>query len=178
MTELAKRYGGSLYELAAEEELEDRILQELDAVLAILQEHPDYLRLLCAPNLPKAERCALLDEAFVDAHPYTVNFLKVLCDLGALRELSGCVRAYRDLYNRAHDILEATVTAAVDLDGATREKLCHALQKRTGKHISLRVRVDPSLLGGIRLDMDGVQLDGTVRNRLETLKIQLAQAVL
>ncbi len=178
MTEFAKRYGGSLYELAAEERLDEQILQELDTVVAGFQAEPGYLRLLSAPNLPKQERRALLDEAFAGAHPYTVNFLKVLCDEGALRELPGCARAYRDLYNAAHGILEVTAAAAVDLDAAARAKLTKALETRTGKTVRLTVKVEPGLLGGIRLDMGGVQLDGTVRHRLEALKSQLAAATL
>ena len=178
MTEFAKRYGGSLYELAAEEKLDEQIMQELDTVVAGINAGPGYLRLLSAPNLPKQERRALLDEAFAGAHPYTVNFLKVLCDEGALRELPGCARAYRDLYNAAHGILEVTAASAVDLDAAAREKLTRALESRTGKKIELTVKVEPDLLGGIRLDMGGVQLDGTVRHRLEALKSQLAAATL
>ena len=132
MTELAKRYGGSLYALAAEEKLDAQILAELDTVAASFKAQPDYLRLLCAPNLPKKERRALLDEAYAGAHPYTVNFLKVLCDEGALRELPGCVRAYRELYNEAHGILAVTAASAVDLDAAARQKLTKALEAASG----------------------------------------------
>ena len=64
MTELAKRYGGSLYELAAEEHLEARLLEELDGAAACIRAEPAYLRLLSTPSIPKKERCALLDEAF------------------------------------------------------------------------------------------------------------------
>lgn len=178
MTELAKRYGGSLYELAAEEKLDGQILAELDTAVASFQAEPAYLRLLSAPNLPKKDRRALLDEAFAGAHPYTVNFLKVLCDEGALRELPGCARAYRDLYNADHGILEVTAAAAVNLDDAERAKLTRALEARTGKKVQLTVKVEPGLLGGVRLDMGGVQLDGTVRHRLEALKNRLAEATL
>ena len=63
MTETAKMYGGSLYDLAAEEGLETRILGELDEVQQLLKQNPDYLRLLSTPSIPKKERCGLLDEA-------------------------------------------------------------------------------------------------------------------
>ena len=178
MTELAKRYGGSLYELAVEEKLDEQLLQELDTVVTGFQAEPGYLRLLSAPNLPKKERRALLDEAFAGAHPYIVNFLKILCDEGALRELPGCARAYRDLYNKAHGILEATVTSAVPLNTDAQKRLQAALEARTGQKVALTAKVAPDLLGGIRLDMDGVQLDDTVRRRLDALKAQLAEATL
>ena len=60
MTETAKMYGGSLYDLAAEEGLETRILGELDEVQQLLKQNPDYLRLLSTPSIPKKERCLSL----------------------------------------------------------------------------------------------------------------------
>mgnify|MGYP002225348167 CR=1 FL=1 len=79
MTETGKRYGTSLYELAAEEGLTERILAELDVAVNAMQE-PGYLRLLMTPSVPKKERCVLLDQAFAQAHPYLVNFFKDLCE--------------------------------------------------------------------------------------------------
>ena len=63
MTETARMYGGSLYDLAAEEGLEARILGELDEAVALFKANPDYLHLLSTPSIPKKERCGLLDEA-------------------------------------------------------------------------------------------------------------------
>ena len=107
-------YGGSLYDLAAEEGLEARILGELDEAVALFKANPDYLHLLSTPSIPKRERCGLLDEALRDqVHLYVLNFLKILCEKGTLRELSGCARAYRVRYNQAHGILEATATTEI-----------------------------------------------------------------
>ena len=179
MTELAKRYGGSLYELAAEEHLEARLLEELDGAVACIRAEPAYLRLLSTPSIPKKERCALLDEAFGgQAHPYVVNFLKILCEEGALRELPGCARAYRTRYNKDNGIVEVTATAAAALSADAREKLTKKLEAVTGKTIDLTVQVDPSVLGGVRLDMDGVRLDGTVRHRLDAIRSEIGGAVL
>ena len=109
MTEIARMYGGSLYDLAAEGGLETRILGELEEVNALFKANPDYLHLLSTPSIPKRERCGLLDEALRgQVHLYVLNFLKILCEKGTLRELSGCARAYRIRYNQAHGILEAT----------------------------------------------------------------------
>ena len=147
MTETARMYGGSLYDLAAEEGLDERILGELDGVTALLNGDAEYLHLLSIPSIPKKERCALLDEAFRgQVHLYVLNFMKLLCEKGALRELPGCARAYRLRYNEAHGILEATAVSAV--------------------------------LGGIRLDIEGTELDGTVRSRLAGLRSSIAAATL
>lgn len=179
MTETAKCYGGSLYDLAAAEGLEQQLLEELAAVAGIFRAQPDYLRLLSTPSIPKKERAALLNEAFGGAvHPYLVNFLKILCDNGTLREFYGCAAEYRTRYNRANGILEVRAVSAVALSQAEQAKLCGKLHAATGKQIDLSVKVDPAVLGGIRLDMEGVQLDGTVRHRLDALRADISGAVL
>ena len=171
MTAAAKRYGGSLFELAAEEHLDDCILQELDTAAACIAAEPAYLRLLSLPSIPRAQRRALLDEAFgPQMHPYTVNFLKLLCDDGLIRQLPACAREYRARYNQAHGILEVRAAAAVPLDEATRRRLSDRLSAVTGRQIDLTVTVEPELLGGIRLDMDGTRLDGTLRRRLDAIR--------
>ena len=179
MTETARMYGGSLYDLAAEEGLEARILGELDEVTALLKADPEYLHLLSIPSIPKKERCALLDEAFRgQVHLYVLNFLKILCEKGTLRELPGCARAYRIRYNEAHGILEATATSAVPLTAQQTESLHAKLETLTGKTIDLQTKVDAKVLGGIRLDIEGTELDGTVQNRLAALRRNIASVTL
>ena len=179
MTEIAKMYGGSLYDLAAEEGLETQILEELDGTVAILKANPEYLHLLSIPSIPKKERCDLLDKAFRgDIHLYLLNFLKLLCEKGYLRELSGCARAYRVRYNAAHGILEATAISAVAMTAEQTTRLHEKLETVTGKKIDLRTKVDPSVLGGIRLDIEGTELDGTVQNRLAGLRQSISAATL
>ena len=179
MTETAKMYGGSLYDLAAEEGLETRILGELDEVQQLLKQNPDYLRLLSTPSVLNRERCGLLDEVLRDqVHLYGLNFVKILCEKGTLRELSGCARAYRVRYNQAHGILEATATTAVAMTEQQAKSLHEKLEKLTGKTIDLKTKVDPAVLGGIRLDIEGTELDGTVQNRLASLRRDIAAVTL
>ena len=179
MTETARMYGGSLYDLAAEEGLDERILGELAGVTALLNGDAEYLHLLSIPSIPKKERCALLDEAFRgQVHLYVLNFMKLLCEKGALRELPGCARAYRLRYNQAHGILVATATTAVAMTEQQAKSLHEKLEKLTGKTIDLKTKVDPAVLGGIRLDIEGTELDGTVQNRLSALRRDIASVTL
>ena len=175
MTETARMYGGSLYDLAAEEGLETRILGELDEVTDLLKQEPEYLHLLSIPSIPKKERCALLDEAFRgQVHLYVLNFIKILCEKGTLRELPGCARAFRVRYNQAHGILEAVAVSAVPMTADQTTRLHEKLEAVTGKKIDLKTKVDPNVLGGIRLEIEGTELDGTVQNRLASLRRSIA----
>ena len=83
MTAQASVYGQALYVLAKDENCDRQILEELSTLDKSFSEEPDYLRLLSAPNLPKEERCRILDTAFRGkVHPYVLNFLKILTEKG------------------------------------------------------------------------------------------------
>lgn len=179
MTQAAKIYGDALYELALSEGLTDKLLPELDAVQEIFARTPDYYRLLSAASLSKQERCGLLEEAFGGRiERYLLNFLKLLCENGRLRQLKACAQEYRLRYNEDNGILAATAVTAVPLTPALRQKLIDKLAQITGKKIDLQVKVDPDVLGGVRLETNGRQLDGTVRHSLEQLRRQLNETVL
>ncbi|MBQ8647080.1 MAG: ATP synthase F1 subunit delta [Oscillospiraceae bacterium] len=178
MSEIAKLYGGALYDLAAEEGLEAELLAQQETLLELMAAEPDWLRLLAIPSIPKPERTALLGEALAGAHPYLINFAKILCEREAIGEWPACCKEYRRRYNAAHGIVTATATAALPLTGDQKARLEAKLSAMTGKQVQVAVKVDPDCLGGIRLDLDGVQLDGTLKSRLAAVRQAVAQAAL
>ena len=179
MTQIAKNYADALYELARDEGLDEQIYAQLRELQALMEENPDYVRLLSAPNLPKPERLAALDEAFSGrVHPYLLHFLKLLCERGHIRELKDCAIQYRRRRNADLGILDAVAITAVPLRAELREKLRARLQALTGKQIELQYRVDPGVLGGIRLEYDGKALDGTIRSRLAGIEKTLSETVI
>ncbi len=179
MTQTAQNYGDALYDLAHDEGLDQPILTQLLRVEEILAAEPAYLELLSCPSIPKTERCQALDEAFGGrVHSYVLSFLKLLCERGHIRSARECIRRYRSRYNRDRGIVEAVAVTAVPLTPALRARLEQKLAQTTGKQISLRNRVDPTVLGGVRLELEGTQLDGTVRRALDGLRKTLSDTVL
>ena len=179
MTTAGSLYGRSLYELAAEEQLEERILQQMKIVNTLFQENPDYIVLLSEPSIPKKERIRLAEEAFrEDCEPYLVNFIELLLENGMLREFPSALRAFREEYNRAHGIAEAVVVSAVALDDVQKAELRAKLEKMSGKSVELTEKLDPEVLGGLRVEMEGMLYDGTVQSRLNTLRKKLDEAVI
>lgn len=179
MTKTAKTYGGALYDLAQEENLTGEILNDLSLVTQIFRDTPSYRKLLCEPSISKDERKSLLDEAWRGrVHPYTLNFLKLLCDNGTIGQITDCAGEYRLRYNEDNDILPVRAVSASALTDAQSARLCAILQKKTGKQIDLTVSVDETLLGGMRLSYAGNQYDGTVRHHLEEIGKLLQNTVL
>lgn len=169
MTQVSEAYAQGLYALAQEENLTEELMEQLTVLEKTVGE--DYLKLLSTPALSKEERCALLDQAFRDkVHIYVLNFMKLLTEKGYIRHFFGCCRAFRQQYNEDRGILPVRVVSAVELTGKQEQKLRQTLHKRTGKTVQLQCSVDPNVLGGIRLDYDGVRIDGTVEGRLNAVR--------
>ena len=179
MTEVANNYGGALYELARDEGLSQQLLEEISALYDSFRDEPGFIQLLSAPSIPKEERCQIIDNCFREKlHPYVLNFLKILTERGYVRDFAECCQVFRKRYNDDNGILPVTAVTAIPLDEALQRKLTAKLSEATGKTIDLSCRVDPQTLGGVRLDFDGKQVDGTVRRRLDDIRGILAGTVL
>lgn len=172
-------YGQSLYLLAKEENLEEKILQELKVLSDCFEAEPDYMKLLSSHDLPKAERLEILDRDFGGkVHGYVLNFLKLLTEKGYIRQFSNCCKAYTAQYNADKGILEVKAISAIQLTDVQKAKLTDKLTAMTGKTVELSCKVDAAVLGGVRLQFDGQQVDGTVQNRLQEMEKTLKNTVI
>ena len=179
MTQVGSVYGEALYALAVEENLSKQILEELSVLELSFRAEPNFIRLLGTPNLSVQERCSILDDSFRGkVQPYVLNFLKILTEKGYMRHFFDCCKAYETCYNRDNGILPVTAITAVSLNPAQAEKLTAKLSQITGKQVKLHNKVDPEILGGVRLDYDGKRLDDTVSHRLDAVRNLLKNTVL
>ena len=178
MTQIAKLYGGSLYDLAAEEQLADTVAEQMKEIRDIFRENPDYVKLLSEPSIPKEERTKLIEEAFgAQAERYLVNFIKLLCERGLLGEYAGCCQEFTRRYNLDYGIAEAVVTSAVALSKSQMEALRDKLEKISGKKVSLTQKTDASVVAGLRVELEGKLLDGTVQSRLSGISKKLNEII-
>lgn len=179
ISKTAMTYGGALYDLAREESLEEQILGELHTVSDLFRQNPDYARLLMEPSIEKQERTNLIDEAWGSSvHPYTLNFMKLLCDNGTISSLPDCMQAFRSRYNRDYGIIDVRAVSAVPLTEAQTHRLREKLEAKCKKHVELTVQTDSTLLGGIRLELPDRQLDGSVQNHLNQIQQLLESSAL
>lgn len=178
MTGLATEYGEGLYELAREEHLLDELHGELTEVEQLLQAQPEFARLLCSRAIERATRLRVVDETFGGrAHPFIVNFIKLLVEKERFSCFDDCVKWFHQRYNDELRIVEAVVTSAVPLSGNDIEALRQKLASLSGRRVHLIARVDPAVIGGLCVEMDGKRYDNTIQNRLERLKYNLTHSL-
>ena len=179
MTGVGSVYGEALYSLAKDENRSQPILEQLTVLEAAFSQDPDFIRLLNSPTLTKVERCAILDDIFrgkVD--PYLLNFMKILTEKGYMNYFTQCCKEYRLRYQSDHNILSVQAVTAVPLSREQTQKLSAKLEQLTGKTIDLHNKVDPAVLGGVRLDYDGKRLEDTLAHRMESIRDLLRSSVL
>ena len=179
MTQIGSVYGGALYTLAKDEQITEQIREELVQVSGVFGKEPDYLRLLSAANIPRQERCALVDGAFREkVHPYVLNFLKILTEKGYAKQFSSCLDAYIGQYNTDNDILPVKAVSAIALTKEQIARLEEKISAFTGKKAQVENRVDEQCLGGVLIEYDGTQVDGSVASRIEKIRKLLKNTVL
>lgn len=169
------RYATSLLELGLEENCLDGLFEELQGLRQVFDENPDFLKLLSTPVIAKAEKIRMLTQVFAGKiSPYLQNLMEILVDKSRFSSFMEIAEEFRRLYNKHNNIQETVATTAIPLSAELAKKLTAKLETITGKKILLQNRVDPSILGGVIIQMDNDQLDDSVRARIDRLKKQIS----
>lgn len=174
---VAREYGRALFMLTEELGTTERVRDEAKALFSILSDTPEYMGLLDTPALSIDERLALIDEAFTGLDEYLVNLVKLLAERRLSYLILRSLRAYEDEYMESLGIAKAEAITAIALTEGECQTLKAKLEAITGKQIIIENKIDPSVLGGIRLRYMGIQRDGTVKTRLDTFRRMLGDAV-
>lgn len=174
-TKTARRYAQALLDLSVQEKTVDRVMEDMQALLALAKSHTELRAFLANPvikNEVKKTTVRSLFEKHVSKQ--TMHFLHTLCDRNRENLLEEIAEAFVDLRHAQMNRIKADVYSVVDLtDGQVRE-----LQKRilamTGKDPQFAFHRDASLIGGFLVRMGDTVIDGSVRHQLEKLRDRFA----
>ena len=171
--EIARRYAEALYGLAREQESVDQIEQEYRQILADVVEIPDVGRFLAHPLIAREKKDRLVDEAFPDLSGYLRNLIHLLIRNGREDYLALIYEEFLTRRSVEEEIVRVEVVTAREFSSEERRRLTDRLAGVLGRRVRLKERLDPSLLGGLRLEFDGQVIDGTLRAKLEGLRALL-----
>lgn len=164
-------YATALFMLALENDSLDRFADNLDTVKKVFEENPDYALLLGSPALKASERAEIINAAFegnIDRN--IINFISLLCDHNKISALFDCVNDFVLLKKAAENCVTAYVSTAVPLTDIQQEKLKANLQKRLGGNVIIKTVIDKSIIGGVKIEVDGKIIDGSVKEQLHSIK--------
>ncbi|MBQ5884906.1 MAG: ATP synthase F1 subunit delta [Clostridia bacterium] len=171
MIQTEREYAEALFTLADEENAVEEYLDSLVTLKQLFDENPDYIEFLNSPAIPLGERIASIDEAFDGRMPqYVVSFIKVLCENGKMRTVLLCIDEFDILARSFSNRAIATVYSAVELSDEQKDAVCKKLETLTNKRIDPIYIIDESLIGGMKIEVDGKTFDGSIKHRLGEIK--------
>ena len=171
-------YGKALFMLTEERGTTEAVLSEVAMAEELFSKNLDYVRLLDTPALSKAERLRLVDEAFASFDEDLKSLIKILCEKHSVNEFSNVRKSYFSLYDTSRGIEHVEAVTAIPMTEEQMARMSEKLARETGKKIILKNTVFPEILGGVKLRYSGVQLDGSVRTRLEKFEASLKNTVI
>ena len=171
-------YCKALFEITEELSTSDTVRDQISTVKTALCDAPDFVKLLDTPALSREERVSLIDKAFSDIDEHLSNLLKILAEKHSAYLIPKIADEYLTLYDQSRGIIQVSVISARPLSDGQKERLASKLEAETGKKICLTATVDPAVLGGMKIRYSGVQLDGTVKTRLDSFGDSLKSIVI
>jgi F-type H+-transporting ATPase subunit delta len=176
MEEIAEVYARALFEVAKEHDVLDRVHEELGEFSEALSDDRTLQVFLFSPYFSSQEKREGVTKVVSDADERFVNFLELLAERHRMPALFRIRREFDALWAEENQLLPVTVTSAVELGEGLVEEIGKRIQEQTGRRVELSSNVDPDVLGGLMVRVGNMVLDGTVRNRLERLRKQVAKA--
>ena len=168
---IARRYATALYEEAESLDIVDTVDDDIELLRASLSDSDELHRFFQNPVISEEKKQNVVKALFGDrTHDLTQRFLGLLIKKDREGMVSAVADQYHDLRNELRGIVEATVKAAHDLDEEAQSALKDALENATGKRVVLHLEQDESLIGGVVVRIGDRVFDGSVRNKLDSLR--------
>lgn len=173
MNEIASRYANALYSLALESHKVNEWQIELRLINKLFNENKEFLNILSSAFISLKEKEEIIDNSLKNIDSNIVNLIKLMVKNHREKYLLDTFHAYNSLANESRGVKEGLIYSTKKLD----EDLINVVNKKIGeiehREVELYNIIDPTLIGGIRVVIDGHIYDGSIRTHLLKLKESL-----
>jgi F-type H+-transporting ATPase subunit delta len=171
---VAKRYAQALFNSAVKANVIDSVEADLNAIAGLVESHPQFRGFLASPRISRDDKITIAETLFSDrVTALTMSLLRLMLVKRREAEFAGVREEYVNLRRAQGNVLYASVVSAEPLDDATRQALVNKLEQKSGKRVEADYRVDPNLLGGVKVALGNYVLDGSVRGSFNRLRDRL-----
>lgn len=169
-TQSARRYARAIIETAANTQA---VRDELLSVTGTLKSNPALLEALSNPGVPAANKKAIFSAVFTGLSAPLPRLFEMLIDGARVELIHEIVRRYRDEWNARNNVHVAKVITATPLDDEASQRVRKAIETAVAGSVEMETSIDPALVGGLKVEVDGHLFDGTVKARLKALRQHL-----
>jgi F-type H+-transporting ATPase subunit delta len=175
---VGSRYAQALFDLASEQNAVAAVEADLKSLKAALADSKDLRTLVSSPAFSAEDKgkglVALGAKAKFDMT--TLKFLGLLAANGRAATLPEVIEAFAKLSAAARGAVSAEVTTALPLTAAQTKGVAAALRQALGKDPEITTRVDPAILGGLKVKVGSRLFDASLKSKLDSLKFALKRA--
>ena len=166
----ARRYATAVFQLASAAQAVQPVGRDLHALADAIYQDEATERFFLSPVIERSQKERVLASAFAGkAHDVALHTVLLLVRKRREVLLGEIVRQYDALELQARGAEPLTITSARELSGDALRTLIGRLETAYGKRFEVTQRVDPALIGGVRIMMGDRRIDGSVEGRLEEL---------
>ena len=176
MEEIAQVYARALFEVALEHDVLDPVREQLGQLADAMHDNRDLAVFFFSPYFSTDEKKQGLHRALDGAEPAFENFIEALIERHRMPAIFRIRARFDELWDEEKKLLPVLVTSAVKLDESVVQSLGDRIGEQVGRNVQLSTEIQPDILGGIVLRVGNVILDASIRNRLNQLRKQVAQA--
>jgi F-type H+-transporting ATPase subunit delta len=172
------RYAKALFDLASEERQVAAVEADLKSLKTALRESHDLRVLVGSPAFSAEDKGKGLVSIAVKAkfNMTTIKFLGLLASNGRTSLLASIITSFEALSAKTRGAVSAEVTTAVALSPAQAKGVAAALRQALGKDPEIETRIDPAILGGIKVQVGSRLFDASLKSKLDSLKFALKRA--
>jgi F-type H+-transporting ATPase subunit delta len=174
---MAGRYATALYELAEESKSVDKVLADLERFEALIEGSDDLNRLVRSPVFTSDEQLGAITAILAKAKISGTagNFIKLVAANRRLFSIRQMIRAFRAIVAKARGELTAEVTVAEPLNDARTKDVKAALREITDKDVRINLKVDPSIIGGIIVQLGSRMVDASLKTKLSAIQTAMKE---
>jgi F-type H+-transporting ATPase subunit delta len=176
MEEIAEVYARALFEVAKEHGDLDEVRDELGQFADALSKERQLAVFFFSPYFSSTEKKDGLNKLIDGAEDIFTNFLETLIERHRMPAIFRIRNRFDEMWDDENQLLPVQVTSAIELDEKTIRSIGDRIGEQTGLKVELSSQIDPDILGGIVLRVGNFILDASIRNRLNQLRKQVAQA--
>jgi F-type H+-transporting ATPase subunit delta len=176
MAVVARTYARALFEAAKDAGRVDEVRDELAMFVEAVDEVPELRALIRNPELDPPTKAAALEAVLEGADELLRNFVRVVTEKGRAAQLDEILREYEAFVAAEEHILNVELTTAYELSDDDAVAIVQQIEKASGRRVEAARTVDPDLIGGLVLKAGSLEVDSSVRGRLERLRRDLAHA--
>ena len=175
-TGLAGRYAAALYQLAINSKQVDPILQELNLFNELIEENEQLQKLVYSPVFGSDEKSAAITHLLrrAKAKDLVVQFIGTITKNGRLFAIKEIISAFNKEVEIKRGKVSAEVVSAIPLDKKRIAQIHKSILSLSGaKDVSLKMRVDSSLIGGLVIRIGSRMIDTSLKTKLKRLEVAM-----